>query len=258
MRLLSVTCICLTLLLSGCTARQGNVKSPLHPQSIAQADLSPMVVPPEPPELVAYADPRLPKLKKGQPLIVIDPGHGGEDFGTHSLGTPKYQEKYLNLSTAQLVKSYLQQFGYKVVMTRNDDTFIPLDQRALFANDLKPALFVSVHYNSAPSREAEGIEVFFYRSEEDKSRTAKSKKLAQSILDKTIKNTNAKSRGVKHGNYAVLRETNIPAALIEGGFLTSEAEMERIKDANYLKSIALGIAQGIQEYLSKEGAVAQK
>ena len=59
-------------------------------------------------------------------VIVLDPGHGGEDYGTHSLGTPKYHEKYLNLSTSQMVKNFLQQFGYQVIMTRTEDTFISL------------------------------------------------------------------------------------------------------------------------------------
>lgn len=252
MKYTSLFFICLIVLFGSCTQRIPQ-KSPLHPEEIAKVEL-PSSPPPRPvqQEPVAMVDLGIKKLKKEQSVIIIDPGHGGEDFGTHSLGTPKYQEKYLNLSTAQLVRGYLQQFGYKVIMTRNDDTFIPLDQRASFANDIKPKLFVSVHFNSAPSREAEGIEVFYFRNEDDKTRSTQSKQLAQAILDKTLKNTNAKSRGVKHGNYAVLRQTNMPAVLIEGGFLTSEAEMEKIKDANYLKSLALGIAQGIQEYIAKE------
>lgn len=189
---------------------------------------------------------------------MLDAGHGGEDFGTHSLGNPKYQEKYLNMSTTNMVKSLLQQFGYEVLMTRNDDTFIALDKRALFANQQKPRLFVSIHFNSAPSTDAEGIEVFYYLDSENKPRTTQSKALAQAILDKTLQNTKAKSRGVKHGNYAVIRETNMPAALIEGGFLTNTEEMEKIKNASYLKSLALGIAQGIQEYLAKDSVLADR
>lgn len=187
------------------------------------------------------------------PLIVIDPGHGGKDFGTHSLTTPKYQEKYLNLSTANIVKNFLEQFGYRVVMTRYDDTFISLEDRALFANNLNPALFVSIHYNSAPSREAEGIEIFYYRSADNKLRSNKSKLLAQSILEKAIQHTKAKSRGVKHGNLSVIRQTKMTAVLIEGGFLTCANEMDKIKTGPYQKSLALGIARGIQDYLAKEG-----
>lgn len=203
-------------------------------------------------EEIAAADIPIKKRRKERVIIMLDAGHGGEDFGTHSLGNPKYQEKYLNMSTTTMVKNFLQQFGYEVVMTRNDDTFISLDKRALFANEQKPRVFVSIHFNSAPSQEAEGIEVFYYRDDNNKSRTNQSKTLAKAILDKTVQNTQAKSRGIKHGNYAVIRETNMPAALIEGGFLTNAAEMEKIKNGAYLKSLALGIAQGIQEYLAKD------
>lgn len=182
-------------------------------------------------------------------LIVIDAGHGGDDFGAHSNHRPYYQEKHLNLSTANLVKTYLSQYGYQTVMTRTRDLFISLDKRAAFANGKKPDLFVSVHYNSAPSKEAEGIEVYFYRSEKDKIRTKESKLLAQCVLEDVIENTRAKSRGVKHGNFAVIRETNMPAILIEGGFLTNDREMEKIKDPVYLKKLAWGIAKGIHEYI---------
>jgi N-acetylmuramoyl-L-alanine amidase len=147
---------------------------------------------------------------------------------------------------------------YEVVLTRSDDTFISLDRRASFANEQKPRLFVSIHFNSAPSTDAEGIEVFYYRNEENKPRMNKSKVLAQCILDKTIQNTKAKSRGVKHGNYAVIRETNMPAVLIEGGFLTCTSEMEKIKNASYLKSLAFGIAQGVQDYLAKDILLAER
>lgn len=198
------------------------------------------------------------KTNNDKIIVMLDAGHGGDDFGTHSLGKPVYHEKYLNLSTTMMVKKILQQFGYEVILTRQDDTFIPLDKRSEFANEQKPRLFVSIHFNSAPSTSAEGIEVFYFRNEEDKLRMNKSKALAQSILDKTLQNTQAKSRGVKHGNYAVIRETKMPAALIEGGFLTNEKEMEKIKNASYVKSLALGIAQGIQDYLAKDVLLADK
>ncbi len=184
-------------------------------------------------------------------LIVIDPGHGGHDFGTHSRSNPKYHEKSLNLSTARLLRDYLKQLGYKAVMTRSEDLFISLENRSAFTNNKKPALFVSVHYNSAPSVKAEGIEIFYYESEKDKKRSAESKKLANCILAKIIESSKAKSRGVKHGNLAVIRETTVPAVLIEAGFLTNEEEMEKIKDPAYLKKIAWGIAEGIENYLTQ-------
>lgn len=227
------------------------------PQAKASLLIRPITTPIQTHE-IAMKDFALEKRSQEKITVMLDAGHGGEDFGTHSLGNPKYQEKYLNMSTTIMVKNFLQQFGYKVIMTRTDDTFISLDKRALFANEQKPRLFVSIHFNSAPSKDAEGIEVFYYRNDEMKTRTNKSKALAQAILDKTIQNTQAKSRGVKHGNYAVIRETTMPAALIEGGFLTNSSEMEKIKNAAYLKSLALGIAQGIQEYLAKDSVLAER
>jgi N-acetylmuramoyl-L-alanine amidase len=184
-------------------------------------------------------------------VIVIDPGHGGVDFGTHSNSKPTYQEKNLNLATAKMLKTYLSQQGYTIILTRTDDTFISLEKRAEFANDKEPALFVSVHYNSAPSLDADGVEVFYYRSDLDKHRTKESKYLAKAILDKVLGTTKARSRGIKHGNFAVIRQTNMPAVLIEGGFLSNDEEMEKLKDPCYLKKIAWGITQGITAYLNK-------
>lgn len=180
--------------------------------------------------------------------IMIDPGHGGHDIGTQSISKPRYQEKSLNLVTAKFVRDFLQQLGYQVVMTREDDKFVSLDKRAKIANDYKPVIFLSIHYNSAPSAEAEGIEVFFYQSKEDKERTIKSKRLAQTVLKHIVGETKAKSRGVKHGNFLVIRETNMPAILVEGGFVTNEAEMQNLKDPTYLKRLAWGIVRGIEEY----------
>ncbi len=183
-------------------------------------------------------------------LIIIDPGHGGHDVGTQSISKPRYQEKSLNLVTAQFVSSYLQQLGYQVLLTRTDDTFVSLDKRTQLANERNPTLFVSIHYNSAPSAEAQGVEVFFYQAKESKERTLKSKRLAQVILKNIISNTKAKSRGVKQGNYAVIRETTMPAILIEGGFVTNEAELKNLKDPTYIKRLAWGIVRGIEEYLN--------
>ncbi len=182
-------------------------------------------------------------------VIVLDPGHGGEDMGTKSLIPPKYQEKSLNLSTAFFLRDYLQKMGYLVKMTRIDDTFIPLASRSLIANNEECNLFVSVHYNAAPSDLASGIEVYYYNSEENKSRSASSKKLADLVLSNLIQKTSAKSRGVKHGNLSVIRETTMPAILVEGGFMTNKNEMEKIKDPAYIKQLAYGIALGVDAYV---------
>lgn len=189
-----------------------------------------------------------PILYKSKPCIMIDPGHGGEDFGTHSAKPPRYQEKVLNLATAQYLKNYLQQMGYKTIMTRTTDTFVSLKKRAEMANQDRPTLFVSIHYNSAPSTKAEGVEIYYYRSKD--GRSEESKLLAKNILDHVLLQTGAKSRGVKHGDFAVIREAEVPAILIEGGFLTNNQEMQRIKETAYMKKIAQGIAMGVQQHLA--------
>lgn len=254
-RIFFLSTIMTCCLLLGCCRPAAN-----PPPKLVVKKPTQMYIPCPPPiqnnDELAMADIPIKRRSAEKIVIMIDPGHGGDDYGTHSLGTPKYHEKYLNLTTAQMVKSYLQQSGFQVILTRTDDTFISLEDRAIFANKQNPRLFVSIHYNSAPSRDADGIEVFYYRLGDDKTRIAKSKELARAILNRTVQNTDANSRGVKHGNFAVIRETTMPAVLIEGGFLTNDDEMDKIKNPGYQKKVALGIAQGIQDYLAKDRLIA--
>lgn len=221
----------------------------------------------QPPRSVPLNLPKLPSLQTGQestskakikpPLLVkkfsimLDPGHGGHDIGTQSISKPRYQEKSLNLITAKFARDYLQQLGYQVSMTREEDKFVSLEKRAKIANEFKPHLFVSIHYNSAPSAEAQGVEVFFYQCKEKKDRTVKCKCLAQSVLKNVLGETKAKSRGVKPGNFLVIRQTTMPAILVEGGFVTNEGELQNLKDPHYLKRLAWGIVCGIEEYLNQ-------
>lgn len=197
--------------------------------------------------------PKPPLLKtKNKGLIVLDAGHGGKDLGTHSAKPYFYQEKSLTLFTAFILRNYLQQMGYDVLMTRDEDVFVALDKRAEFANNKAPRLFVSIHYNSAPNKEAEGIEIYYYRSDDNKQRTTDSKQLASVVLKSMLINSSAKSRGVKHGNFAVIRETKMPAILVEGGFLTNEQEGDKLRNGIYLKRLAWGIAQGVQNYMKRD------
>lgn len=220
--------IFLFLLLQGCSP------------SVRPSDISTIQELTPPPRLVPT---------RQYPLILIDPGHGGEDKGAESPFKPGCQEKSLTLATSCLVKDFLQQMGYPIKMTRSEDIFIPLQTRASMANEAKPALFVSIHYNSAPNKGANGIEVFYYLSKIDKKRTNDSKALASIVLAKVLERTGAKSRGVKSENFAVIRETEMPAILIEGGFLTNQEEMQKIKDPLYIRQLALGIALGVDQYV---------
>jgi N-acetylmuramoyl-L-alanine amidase len=244
-------CLCLFLgSLSGCSRPQ---RIPVERYPITKT--IPLQVQRFTPPPVTYIPPQVNRTQPIGPkgLIVIDAGHGGKDFGTNSQSNPRYFEKHLTLSTTFMLRDYLQQMGYQVVLTRDKDVFIALSERAQMANEEKPLAFISVHYNHADSREAAGIEIYYYKSDENKLRTSESKQLAQSVLSKVIASTQAKSRGVKNANFAVIRETKMPAILIEGGFLSNEAEMDKIKKAAYLKQLAWGIATGLDDYTSQKG-----
>lgn len=182
--------------------------------------------------------------------IFIDPGHGGKDEGAKSTTGPRCYEKSFNLTTAIQLEKYLREYGYETVMSRGDDTFVPLRLRSAFANGNRANLFVSVHYNASESPKPEGIEVYYFESGDQ--REEKSKKLAQSVMNRLITGTKSKGRGVKAGNLAVIREAKMPAILVEGGFMTNANEMNKIKDPEYMRQVAQSIAQGVRDYLANE------
>lgn len=182
--------------------------------------------------------------------IFIDPGHGGKDEGAKSTTGPKCFEKSFNLTTALHLERYLREAGYDTVVTRGDDTFVPLKIRSSFANCNRADLFVSVHYNASESPKAEGIEVYYFESGDQ--REQKSKKLAQLVMNRLVAGTKSKGRGVKAGNLAVLREAKMPAILVEGGFMTNANELNKIKDPEYMRKVAQSIAQGVKDYLGKD------
>ena len=181
------------------------------------------------------------------PTIVLDPGHGGTDRGARAKA-PFCEEKRVSLLTARLVKKYLDQLGYHVVMTRNTDDFIPLSRRVEIASQAGSAAFVSIHYNASRNADAQGIEIFFYDSKEHRSRSTASKKLADAILPRLIRRTQSPSRGVKKGNFYVTRETSMPAILIEGGFISNPKERTLLKNREYQEKLSRGIADGIDQY----------
>ena len=196
----------------------------------------------------AYKPLRTYKLSVPQhakPLIILDAGHGGTDEGAK---IHYFMEKKLTLMTTLLLRKHLNEMGYRVIMTRSKDVFIPLNRRVSIANKTKAVLFVSVHYNSSPSPDAHGIEVF-YHSGSDHKKAQQSRALGSSILKELIGQTHALSRGVKNGNFHVIRETSMPAVLVEGGFMTNIEERSNLRDKKYLDQIAKGVALGIDKYI---------
>jgi len=152
-----------------------------------------------------------------KPVIILDPGHGGKDEGAK---VRTLVEKQLTLRTAYLTKKELELLGYRVVLTRARDTFLPLQTRANIANRRPESLFVSIHYNSAASPQAHGIEVFYFQSKHP-TRAIPSRQLATSILSQMVAETGGRSRGVKQGYFHVIRQTDMPAVLVEAGFINN-------------------------------------
>jgi len=167
--------------------------------------------------------------------IVIDAGHGGFDRG----GVPgqRISEKDKTLDVAQRLKRILQADGYRVIMTRDSDVFIPLPTRVAIANSQRGASFVSIHFNCASRAGANGIETYYYRSD--------SASLAQSIHRNVLSGAPTENRGIRRRGFYVLRRTAIPSVLVECGFLTNPTEGSLALTANYRQKLAEQIARGI-------------
>ncbi|CEP81543.1 N-acetylmuramoyl-L-alanine amidase [Paraclostridium sordellii] len=172
--------------------------------------------------------------------VFLDPGHGGYDSGALGFGR---KESYLNLEVAKRVERKLQAQNIEVVMSRKTDEFISLGKRAELANNYGADVFVSIHQNSAENQSANGIETYYHPDKKGY------KPLALDIQNKAIKITGARDREVKSSNLAVLRESNMPSALFESGFITNENESYKLADPSYQDKLATGIASGIEKYL---------
>lgn len=179
-----------------------------------------------------------------QPLVIIDAGHGGTDEGAR---VQAFMEKRITLTTAIMTKKLLEERGYKVIMTRTRDSYISLPRRVSIANKTKAALFVSIHFNASRYENAKGVEIYFCDTSE-KWRASASRRLANCILYQLVDQTEATSRGIKGGNFHVIRETEMPAVLVEGGFVTNCEERSLLCKKEYLKKIAQGIALGVDKY----------
>ena len=170
--------------------------------------------------------------------IVIDPGHGGHDRG----GVPgqRVSEKMMALDVSQRVAQILRANGYRVVMTRNSDVFIPLPTRTAIANSNRGGMFVSVHFNSARRAGASGIETYYFRGD--------SVGLATNIHRNVLAVAPTENRGIRRRGYFVLRRTNIPGVLVECGFLTNPYEARYALNPAYRQRLAEAIARGVQGY----------
>ncbi len=215
--------------------------------------------------------------------IVIDAGHGGKDPGAK--GISGVLEKEVVLDIARRIKGLLQDAGLTVIMTRDSDEFISLPRRTEIATGSSADLFVSIHANSNPSRKMQGIEVYYVKTDgkrdldEDQRaknersfarklsaadatapvenilsdmmynlKVAESKKVAALIVEQVSEALEIPNRGARSCRFFVVRNTLIPAVLIETGFLTNRQEEHKLNSPSYRQKLAEAVARGIIDY----------
>lgn len=192
--------------------------------------------------------------------VVIDAGHGAHDSG--AVG-PYGREKDYALDMAQRLSRSLQQRGFKTLLTRDSDVFLTLSQRVAIANRQKNAIFISLHFNSSGSRDANGIETYALAPQGTRStnggspwnsllsgnlRDAENIALATAVHAHVIHELRSVDRGIKRARFNVLRGINKPAILFEGGFVTNRAEGQLIDDPAHRQRIADSIASAVVKF----------
>ncbi len=242
-----------------------------------------------PKAVAAAVVPRAKTVRSQAPLIIVDPGHGGKDDGATSPNG--LLEKELNLDISKRLKKILEtRYGYQVIMTRHDDTFIPLEERGEIANKKNADLFVSIHVNAAKRRSAHGIETYYLgvanSAQAQETAARENGELVHSVKDNQVqqilasmisttkinasailaghvqerlhssvkkKYSEVKDLGVKEGPFFVLHDTNMPSILVEVGFITNSREERRLRRSDYLERLASAIAQGVHEFKRDRG-----
>ncbi len=204
---------------------------------------------------------RVPEVR----TIVIDAGHGGRDTGTANskLGL---HEKGFALELAMSLKRLLEEAGFNVLMTRTDDTFVPLPDRPAFANKQKADLFVSVHFNAIANPSIAGAETYIFTPQNQRSTGADKAQSSDSeahpghannpwnailgyrVHRRIITDLKSFDRGLKRARFVVLRDLDCPGILVEGGYLSNDAEARRIASPEWRGRLAKAIAAGVVEY----------
>ncbi|MDX9703201.1 MAG: N-acetylmuramoyl-L-alanine amidase [Candidatus Auribacterota bacterium] len=199
-------------------------------------------------------------------FVILDPGHGGKDSG--AVSPSGILEKNVTLSIAQKVARRLSEYGVSVLLTRTDDRFLSLKERNLFIKKHRPDLSISIHANSSPYPHVKGFESFMYfkqkktgfllcsvedldpgrflypMSVSGQARENRCMQLAYFIHRKTIQLTGANDRGVKSGNFYVIKHNQSPSLLVETGFLSNRRESEKLAQHEYQEKLAQGLADG--------------
>jgi N-acetylmuramoyl-L-alanine amidase len=201
----------------------------------------PVVQPPPPPP----PPPPTPTKTISNRTIVVDAGHGGKDPGALAKFRGGMREKDINLDIANQVSSELAARGARVIMTRRNDTFLELDDRANFADRYRADLFLSIHVDSSPKRDVAGTGIHIFNQA-----NYETTRIAQCIYA-AFRRNGITCRGIVRNNFAVLREHHRPGVLIECGYLTNVTDSQRLNDRSYRSKVADAIADGIADHFSR-------
>ena len=187
---------------------------------------------------------QLPDIKRNKFYVVIDPGHGGPDPGAIGIGGLRETDVVLDVS--KRVKKLLSDKGVMVKLTRNNEIDLDLPPRVSIANKTDADIFVSIHANASRGkrRDINGLETFYYSG-------WRGRLLAKKIQKQILKvSPGSPDRGVRQGRYYVIKNTRMPAVLVEIGFLTGRLDARRLEKSIHRERIAYAITKGILEYLS--------
>ncbi len=219
--------------------------APVQPQNPPPTQAPPVQQTPPPPPAQPVELPQVRQSTIGRTVVVIDPGHGGRDPGAVGIGG--LQEKQVIFPISQRVAQLLEAQGIVVVMTRREDVAVDLQTRADIANRAQGNVFVSIHANaiSMSRPDVNGIETY-YASESGR-------RLAATLQASMLAATGMRDRGVKQARFLVLRQTNMPAALVEVGFVTGAQDAPRLADPAWRETMAQAIARGILQYIQQGG-----
>jgi len=201
------------------------------------------------------------KNEKINKVVYLDPGHGGRDSGAYYGGI---REETLNLKISNLIKAGMEKLGYEVIMSRTKDIYIDLLERARDANNKNPDIFVSVHNNAMPNNSSvNGIMTYYYKyypewqpvinpeMHNDPTRIEQSRQLADAIQKSLILATGARDLGLRRNTFAVLRETKMPAVLLELGFMSNPTELSKLNTTSYQTILANAVVKGIHNHFTK-------
>jgi N-acetylmuramoyl-L-alanine amidase len=205
-----------------------------------------------------------PHRKKAEPfaLVILDPGHGGQDSGAMA---GNILEKDLTLDIAQRVDRLLGVQGISTLLTRAGDSYVSLSDRTQLINRTNDAIVVSIHFDQGPRPDVSGIETYFAAQQTTGIPTIaswlpflqkianvrpnlESQSLAQLIQQQLVAHTQAINRGTKAEQFYVLANVRHPAVLVEGGFLTNKNEIGKLLDTNYREQLAVAISDAILKY----------